>query len=120
RVVKNFASLGDRFDRRLLCVCVFASFDGSRWNSMTTTGRLRGLHTIAFSSMRCLKLLFSVDSLLLVVLADLDDTLYPLSSGIATECRKNIGGTTTTAVSFGSFPCAVFWPVDFSSFPSFS
>lgn len=26
-------------------------------------------------------------------LADLDDTLYPLSSGIAKECRKNIEGT---------------------------
>ncbi|THU54379.1 hypothetical protein C4D60_Mb10t24470 [Musa balbisiana] len=25
------------------------------------------------------------------LLFDLDDTLYPLSSGIATECRKNIG-----------------------------
>lgn len=24
--------------------------------------------------------------------ADLDDTLYPLSLGIAAECRKNIGG----------------------------
>lgn len=29
---------------------------------------------------------------------DLDDTLYPLSTGLATACRDNIGGTSLTKI----------------------
>lgn len=75
-----------------------------KWSSMkTVTGRLRGQNMIVFYLVRLfLMVIFmsnsentlesSILTTCLNLFADLDDTLYPLSTGVATACRNNIEG----------------------------
>ena len=82
------------------CICL--RFSDSKWSSATDSDQLKGQNMIAFFLVNLLKrTFFGYQSRTssgydydfgIFSLADLDDTLYPLSSGIAKSVLQNIQG----------------------------